>query len=82
MYKTNRVVPVVIFLKTSNALTQLELGGDRHIYLSFNYLCCALAALHWLDYANSDNLVACLNLPNMKRKDSERKKIPSGEQHD
>jgi hypothetical protein len=72
MYKTNRVVPVVIFLKTSNALTQLELGGDRHIYLSFNYLCCALAALNWRDYADSDNLVACLNLPNMKHKKSER----------
>ena len=67
LYNTDRVVPVVIFLRASNRIPRkLELGGDRYTYLSFHYLSCELAELDANDYLNSQNLVARLNLPNMR----------------
>lgn len=64
--RTDRVVPVVIFLKRAGrAPRRLALGGDRHTYLDFHYLRCALAELAAERYWDSDNLVARLNLPNM-----------------
>ncbi len=63
---TQRVVPVVIFLRTASGVaTHLRLGGERHAYLDFHYLRCALAELSFEDYRDSDNLVARLTLPNM-----------------
>ncbi len=58
-------MPVVIFLGSGNAPAELRLGGDRHNYMSFRYLSCALAALPYERYRDSDNVVARLNLPNM-----------------
>lgn len=67
LYNTDRVVPVVIFLRPNRrASRQLELGGDRHSYLTFQYLDCELAELDANDYLDSPNLVARLNLPNMR----------------
>ncbi len=67
LFDTERLVPVVIFLRgAANAPQRLRLGGDRHIYLDFQYLRCALAELPFEHYRNSDNLVARLNLPNMR----------------
>lgn len=67
MYGTERVVPVVIFLReTRNVPEHLQLGGDQLTYLSFSYLKCELAKLDASRYLHSDNLVARLNLPNMR----------------
>ena len=67
LYRTTRVVPVVIFLRASRNISQsLTLGSEQHAYLRFDYLACVLAdtpAERWMD---SDNLVARLNLPNMR----------------
>ncbi len=66
LLNTTRVVPVVIFLRrANNAAQRLRLGGDRHTYLDFHYLSCALGELPYEDYRHSDNLVVQLNLPNM-----------------
>ena len=66
LYQTDRVVPVVIFLRSSSAIPgQLHLGSDQHTYLSFQYLNCELGQLPVEHYWDSDNLVARLNLPNM-----------------
>ncbi|WAR45347.1 DUF4351 domain-containing protein [Methylomonas rapida] len=65
LMKTDRVVPVVIFLNTGNRPKTLQLGGDRHLYLEFNYLSCDLNRLSADDYKDSNNIVARLNLPNM-----------------
>jgi len=72
MYNTTRVVPVVIFLGKQSQDTYLRLGGDRGTYLTFQYLYSALAELPWQQYEHSDNLVACLNLPNMKHQPEQR----------
>jgi hypothetical protein len=67
LFGTERVVPVVIFLRAASAAPrQLRLGGERHTYLHFHYLRCALVELAFEQYRDSDNLVARLNLPNMR----------------
>ena len=66
MYRTSRVVPVVIFLRASARIPKsLALGGAHRSYLLFNYLNCELAELDAAAWLESDNLVARLNLPNM-----------------
>ena len=66
LYDTDRVVPVVIFLRETKGLPEtLVLGSDRLTYLTFNYLNCELAAIDASRYMDSPNLVARLNLPNM-----------------
>src|SRR5690606_37592300 len=63
---TDRVVPVVIFLRASERIPRrLVLGGDQYAYLTFNYLSCELAGLDVDLWLESSNLVARLNLPNM-----------------
>ena len=42
LLETERVVPVVIFLRGGGHRRELMLGGERHVYLSFTYLECAL----------------------------------------
>ncbi|PRB84666.1 DUF4351 domain-containing protein [Pseudomonas sp. MYb185] len=67
LYDTDRGVPVVIFLHEARGLPEtLMLGGDRFTYLTFHYLKCELASLDANDYLYSQNLVARLNLPNMR----------------
>ncbi len=67
MFRTERVVPVTIFLRdTGRAPGSLVLRTERRPYLTFDYLVCAIGempAAHWLE---SDNLVARVNLPNMR----------------
>ena len=67
MLGTDRVVPVVIFLRdAARAPTTLALGTERRAYLTFEYIPCKLAAMpaeRWLD---SGNLVARVNLLNMR----------------
>lgn len=73
---TERVVPVVIFLRRSPAIpSSLALGSETTQYLQFHYLKCELAALPATDYEQSDNLVARLNLMNMELKPSDRVRL-------
>ncbi|WP_317623134.1 hypothetical protein [Thiohalomonas denitrificans] len=66
LLQTDRVVPVVIFLRSGRQPKALVLGGERHTYLSFHYLSCALPDLPFERYRESENIVARLNLPNMR----------------
>ncbi|MCP3871030.1 MAG: hypothetical protein GY703_23615, partial [Gammaproteobacteria bacterium] len=70
--ETDRVVPVVIFLHSGEYAQELHLGGDHQAYLSFRYLFCDLAKLEALDYFSSANIVARLNLPNMRYDNDQR----------
>ena len=67
MLGTDRVVPVVIFLRGADRVpASLALGTERRSYLTFEYMACKLAEMpaeRWLD---SDNVVARVNLPNMR----------------
>jgi len=65
LYETDRVVPVVIFLRGRAPRLELVFGTERHTYLSFNFIACELAAIAYERFRDSDNLVARLNLPNM-----------------
>ncbi len=71
-FGTERVVPVGIFLHGGERPASLTLGGDSYQFLSFRYLACTLNALPWQDWRDSDNLVARLNLPNMRYRRDER----------
>ena len=62
---TERVVPVVIFLRSGAHPDELRLGGEQQVYLRFHYLACDLSRLPATQYLNSANLVARLNLVNM-----------------
>jgi hypothetical protein len=70
--QTDRVVPVVIFLRGGPKRRSLELRSDRHIYLSFNFIACELGGLPYRRYRDSQNLVARLNLPNMRYSPEDR----------
>jgi hypothetical protein len=65
LLETERIVPIVIFLRPGARPDRLQLGGDRRPYLDFHYLACDLHRLPAADYLDSDNLVVRLNLPNM-----------------
>lgn len=69
---TDRIVPVVIFLRPGTRPDRLHLGGDRHNYLDFRYLVCELHRLSATDHLDSDNLVVRLNLPNMAHAQADR----------
>ncbi|MCY4214843.1 MAG: DUF4351 domain-containing protein [Gammaproteobacteria bacterium] len=66
LFGTRRLVPVVVFLRSGAAPGQLTLGTERREYLRFNYLVCALGDMPAADWLNSNNLVARVNLPNMR----------------
>lgn len=72
LMQTTRVVPVVIFLNNGQRSKALTLGSDRYNYLHFSYLACDLKQLSAADYQNSDNIVARINLPNMRHSRQER----------
>ena len=67
MFGTDRVVPVAIFLRDAErAPASWALGTERHRYLAFDYLSCKLAEMPAERFMDSDNLVARVNLPNMR----------------
>ena len=72
LFELKRVVPVVVFLNAGRFEKELHLGGEHCTYLSFRYLHCQLSAIPFEDFMESNNIVARLNLPNM-RYTSERK---------
>ena len=64
--RTDRVVPVVIFLKGNPDIRKhLDLYSENVTFLSFRYLYRILDDLPAEEFKNSDNIVARLNLPNM-----------------
>ena len=67
LLETDRVVPVSIFLRESPVPATLALGTERGRYLTFDHLSCRLAAMDAGEWRDSDNLVALVNLPNMRR---------------
>ena len=67
LFKTNRVVPVSIFLRGGPAPETLALDTERGRYLTFDHLSCRLDAMDVAAWRDSDNPVALVNLPNMRR---------------
>jgi hypothetical protein len=65
LFKTSRVVPVVIFLQKGSFPDKLVFYGDHQEYLRFTYISFAFKSLGYESYQKSDNIVARLNLPNM-----------------
>ncbi|MXY52303.1 MAG: DUF4351 domain-containing protein [Gammaproteobacteria bacterium] len=67
MYKTDRVVPVTIFLRGTGAAPEsLALGTERNTYLAFRHLAFRLAETPYEDWRDSGNVAALVNLPNMR----------------
>jgi hypothetical protein len=66
LLKTAQIVPVVIFLRSGEFPRELRLGDGEAIYLSFRFIHCELARLPAERYLDSANIVARLNLPNMR----------------
>ncbi len=67
LFKTNRVVPVSIFLRDGPDPETLALGTGHRRYLTFEHLSCRLDAMDAGAWRDSDNPVALVNLPNMRR---------------
>ncbi len=67
LFKTNRVVPVSIFLRDGPTRKPLALGTEHGTYLTFDHLSCRLDAMDAGEWRDSDNPVALVNLPNMRR---------------
>jgi len=64
---TDRVVPIVIFLKSSPRIRrELHLGGDNLSFLSFRYIACVLPDIPAERHKDSGNIVARITLPNMR----------------
>ncbi len=59
-------MPVVIFLRGGPDRRSLELRSERHTYLSFTYISCELGGMPYRHHRDSTNIVARLNLPNMR----------------
>ncbi len=66
---------MVIFLRSGSYAHELNLGGQRHRYLSFRYLICDLSTLPFEKFRESDNVVARLNLPNMRYTKEQRVEV-------
>ena len=69
MLRTDRVVPVAIFLRASgvaDAPATLVLGTERRPYLTFDHLECRLAETPYERWRDSRNVAALVNLPNMR----------------
>ena len=72
LYTMDRVVPVVVFLHAGSFPRELVLGTRKRTYLRFEFVSCALAELPFERYRGSTNVVARLNLPNMRYAPDER----------
>ena len=66
MFRTARVVPVVVFLRADSVQGPLVLATERRAYLTFDYLACTLGDMPAERWLGSDNVVARVNLPNMR----------------
>ncbi len=76
LFETDRVVPVVIFLRAADAArTTLTLGTERQPYLTFDCLACKLKEIPSERWEDSNNLVTRINLPNMRRPEHRKVEI-------
>ena len=69
MLRTDRVVPVAIYLRAGGAAdvpATLVLGTERRPYLTFDHLACRLAETPYERWRDSRNVAALVNLPNMR----------------
>jgi len=67
LHETDRVVPVVVFLRSAQSTPEsLTLGTERRRYLSFQWVTCRLDQLPADDWRDTNNVVARVNLPNMR----------------
>ena len=70
MFKTDRMVPVAIFLRgmatAGDGAAPLVLGTERRPYLTFHHLAFRLAQTPYEDWRDSGNVAALVNLPNMR----------------
>lgn len=68
MLRTDRVVPVAIFLRAgaADAPAPLVLGTERRPYLTFDHLACRLAETPYERWRDSRNVAALVNLLNMR----------------
>ncbi len=74
--KSDRVVPVVIFLgEAGSAPASLAVGDEYKRFLTFEYLSCKLKDIPYESWQQSDNLVARLNLPNMRYPVDQKKEV-------
>jgi len=70
-----RLVPVVIFLHGRLRKQPFTLSGDAGDYLWFRYLPYAFRGQRAADHYASDNLIARLNLPNMRYPPAQRVEV-------
>jgi hypothetical protein len=75
LLKTRRVVPVVIFLRGGPNERRLQLGSDQTPYLDFHFISVELAAIPYRLWSDSSNIVARVNLPNMRHERTERVEV-------
>ena len=75
LLKTRRVVPVVIFLRGGPNERRLQLGSEQTHYLDFHFIAVELAAMSYHRWRDSDNIVARVNLPNMRHQRHERVEV-------
>jgi len=67
LMETDRIVPVVIFLRSSpNIPKELHLGGDGLPFLSLRYIACVLPDIPAETHKDSPNIVARITLPTMR----------------
>ena len=76
LFETDRVVPVAIFLRAADAApASLTLGTGRRRYLTFDYLACKLKEIPSERWQHSNNLVARVNLPNMRSPETRKVEV-------
>ena len=73
--KTNRVVPVVVFLRPGRYPLSLELGTEQNTYLHFRFIACDLGRIPAAKHLASGNIVARINLPNMRHDREQRVEV-------
>lgn len=75
LLNTTRVAAVVIFLRGPPSTLEFTLGTERMSYLSLTWHSCVLPQRDAHDWEHSDNLVARLNLLNMRHRPDERLRL-------
>ena len=75
LLNTDRVIPVVIFLRPGRYPRRLDLGTENNPYLSFRFIVSDLGIIPAEEYLQSRNIIARINLPNMHYDPKERVKV-------
>ena len=70
-----RVVPVVVFLRPGRYSLSLDLGTEHNTYLGFRFIACDLGEIPAVQHIESRNIVARINLPNMRHDPEQRVEV-------